>query len=291
MPAALLTFVLPGLASAAEDPGGTAAPEPAVVSTATCADGRAGACGPGRRLTFGGSALDGVTKVVFRGAAGAADDRAAAPGTVTATAVTVTVPATARTGAVSLIAPGGEARAEPVTLDPPKARPASADFVFPVRGRHRIGTTAVQRFGGARGHEGQDVFARCGVPVVANVAGTVKLAEFQGAAGNYVVVDGADGRSYAFMHLRRPASVAPGDAVYAGEPLGEVGDTGRASGCHLHFELWTSPGYYEGGHPVDPLGELRAWEKAAAAKARRARKARKARKARAARAAFAPATR
>jgi murein DD-endopeptidase MepM/ murein hydrolase activator NlpD len=39
-----------------------------------------------------------------------------------------------------------------------------------------------------------------------------------------------------------------------------VGDTGRASGCHLHFEEWTAPGWYAGGKPFDPLPDLRAWD-------------------------------
>jgi murein DD-endopeptidase MepM/ murein hydrolase activator NlpD len=36
-----------------------------------------------------------------------------------------------------------------------------------------------------------------------------------------------------------------------------VGQTGRASTCHLHFELWTAPGWYEGGEAVDPEQLLR----------------------------------
>jgi murein DD-endopeptidase MepM/ murein hydrolase activator NlpD len=39
-----------------------------------------------------------------------------------------------------------------------------------------------------------------------------------------------------------------------------VGETGRASGCHLHFELWTAPGWYKGGRAVDPLPTLRRWD-------------------------------
>jgi murein DD-endopeptidase MepM/ murein hydrolase activator NlpD len=39
-----------------------------------------------------------------------------------------------------------------------------------------------------------------------------------------------------------------------------VGDTGNASGCHLHFELWSAPGWYAGGEPFDPLPRLQRWD-------------------------------
>ena len=47
--------------------------------------------------------------------------------------------------------------------------------------------------------------------------------------------------------------------MVTGQPLGFVGDTGSASACHLHFEIWTEPGWYNGGSPVDPLPILRTW--------------------------------
>src|SRR5690606_19635758 len=80
-----------------------------------------------------------------------------------------------------------------------------------------------------------------------------------GAAGNYIVLQDAEGSSYAYMHLRDKALVDDGDRVRAGELIGYVGDTGRASGCHLHFERWTAPGWYEGGEPYDALPELKRW--------------------------------
>ena len=64
------------------------------------------------------------------------------------------------------------------------------------------------------------------------------------------------------MHLREHALVDEGDRVYTGQPLGYVGDTGDATACHLHFEMWTQPGWYKGGHPIDPLPSLKRWERA-----------------------------
>ena len=63
------------------------------------------------------------------------------------------------------------------------------------------------------------------------------------------------------MHLRDASLVDKGDHVYTGQPIGFVGDTGRASGCHLHFEIWTAPGWYSGGTAIDPLPLLQAWDK------------------------------
>ena len=62
------------------------------------------------------------------------------------------------------------------------------------------------------------------------------------------------------MHLRERASVRKGQRVAAGDLLGRVGDTGNASACHLHFEVWSNPGYYQGGHPLDPEPFLRGWD-------------------------------
>jgi len=147
----------------------------------------------------------------------------------------------------------------------PKAVPASFLFqrhIFPIRGAHTMGG-GTAAFGGGRGHQGQDVFARCGTRLVAARGGRVKFKQYHSAAGHYIVVDGdATGYDYAYMHLRQAALVDQGDQVYTGQPIGFVGDTGRAHGCHLHFEMWKGPGWYSGGSPIDPLPLLAAWDKA-----------------------------
>ena len=135
------------------------------------------------------------------------------------------------------------------------------DHLFPIRGRHDLGQSHTNMFGGGRGHQGQDMFASCGAPIAAARGGTVQFAGYHSRAGNYLVIDGAHtGDDYGYMHLRRPPLVRAGQRVFTGQLIGEVGDTGRASGCHLHFELWSAPGWYEGGRPFDPLPSLRRWD-------------------------------
>jgi len=131
---------------------------------------------------------------------------------------------------------------------------------FPLIGAHDYAEEQA-RFGGGRGHQGQDVFAACGTPVVAARGGVVEFAEYQSAAGNYLVIDGArTDVDSAYMHLREAALVVAGERVRTGQPIGFVGATGRASGCHLHFERWSGPGWYSGGAAFDPLPDLRAWD-------------------------------
>ena len=136
-------------------------------------------------------------------------------------------------------------------------------YAFPILGAHEYGMSA-GRFGAGRSghtHQGQDVMAACGTPLVAARGGIVQYSGYQGAAGNYVVIDGR-GTGYDFMyaHLAEPSPLATGDTVRTGQPIGIVGDTGDAQGCHLHFEMWEQPGWYEGGSPFDPLPYLEKWD-------------------------------
>ena len=137
------------------------------------------------------------------------------------------------------------------------------DHMFPIRGPHRYSMGA-GRFGAARSghiHQGQDVLAACGTPLVAARGGTVIYSGYHALAGYYVVIDGqGTGVDNAYMHLRSPALVSTGERVYTGQPIGEVGDTGDAQGCHLHFEEWSAPGWYKGGRPFDPLPDLKRWD-------------------------------
>ena len=91
----------------------------------------------------------------------------------------------------------------------------------------------------------------------------MQLVDRHSSAGNYIVLDAeGTGIDYAYMHLKQKAIPREGSKVNKGEKIGEVGDTGNASGCHLHFEKWTSPGYYEGGNASRTVTDaLKKWDR------------------------------
>lgn len=162
-------------------------------------------------------------------------------------------------GASASIARRASASSEPLSLGF-----ALYGYAFPILGRHEFGGAA-GRFGAGRAghtHQGQDTMAACGTPLIAARGGTVQYSGYQYAAGNYVVIDGK-GTSLDFMyaHLAEPSPLRTGDPVRTGQPIGIVGDTGDATACHLHFEIWTAPGWYEGGSPIDPLPSLEKWDR------------------------------
>lgn len=154
----------------------------------------------------------------------------------------------------------GGAQAAVVADGPPPTAFDVFDAIFPIRGKHDLGQSATNNFGGGRGHKGQDMFAACGTRLVAARGGTVMAAGQESRAGNYVVIGGPDTQSYVYMHMREPSPLRKGQRVLTGQEVGEVGETGRASGCHLHFEMWTAPGWYQGGTAVDPRPELSRWD-------------------------------
>lgn len=137
--------------------------------------------------------------------------------------------------------------------------------IFPIRKASFNFGGAGSRFGAPRSghtHQGQDVAAPCGSMLAAAQGGQVVTRSFQaGGAGNYVVIHGADaGYDYVYMHMKTPGPLSAGQTVKTGQRIGKVGNTGDSQGCHLHFELWSPPGWYRGGHPLDPLPSLQYWD-------------------------------
>ncbi|HYF25163.1 MAG TPA: M23 family metallopeptidase [Baekduia sp.] len=148
----------------------------------------------------------------------------------------------------------------PVTPAPVPSGPDGG--IFPVQGPFTYG----DGFGADRGdhrHEGVDMSAPAGTPVVAPLAGTITSVDVQEeGAGHYVVETLPDGRALFFAHCRAGSVVArPGAAVAAGARLCDVGSTGRSSGPHLHFEVWEGGWRVRGSRAVDPLPLLRSWER------------------------------
>lgn len=131
-------------------------------------------------------------------------------------------------------------------------------YIFPVRGPHSYG----DGIGAGRGHQGGDILARCGVPLVAARAGTVHYNSYQASgAGNYLVINVIGGGSHVYMHMPSRSPLKVGAKVRTGQRIGAVGTTGRSSACHLHFEVWSAPGWYQGGTFLDPMPMLRAWDR------------------------------
>ena len=135
----------------------------------------------------------------------------------------------------------------------------NVDGVFPLpRGHYSYG----DGLGAGRGHEGQDIMSKCGKPIVSAQPGRVQMNKRQSAAGNYIVIDGkGKDKDLAYMHMKKKSKLKVGEKVDMGEEIGKVGDTGDATACHLHFEMWSNPGWYEGGHPVNPKPSLKKWAK------------------------------
>ena len=63
------------------------------------------------------------------------------------------------------------------------------------------------------------------------------------------------------MHMEKKGRPKEGSRVKTGEMIGRESDTGDAQGCHLHFEIWSAPGWYEGGHVLNPTRPLKKWDK------------------------------
>lgn len=102
-------------------------------------------------------------------------------------------------------------------------------------------------------HKAVDIANADGPDILASQGGTVITAGWNaGGYGNYVVVDHGNGYKTWYGHMVTGSlAVKAGDVVKQGQKLGRMGNTGRSTGTHLHFEIRTKDGF------VDPLSVLK----------------------------------
>ncbi|WP_062199868.1 murein hydrolase activator EnvC family protein [Massilibacterium senegalense] len=145
----------------------------------------------------------------------------------------------------------GGSSAQASVATPSFAAPSSGGFIRPTSGRFSSG------FGmrGGRPHNGVDIAAPEGTPIVAAASGRV-IASTMGRPGNYggygnvvVIRHNLDGKTYDTLYAHMVSrSVSVGQTVSQGQVIGGVGNTGDSQGNHLHFEI--HPGGYK--NPVNP---------------------------------------
>ena len=109
------------------------------------------------------------------------------------------------------------------------------------------------RRSGGRRHEGQDILAPKGAPIVSPTKAVVLETGVWNGAGKYVTTANPGGEIFIYMHLDRVADLKPGELLSVGELIGYVGNTGNAGGGspHLHIEI------RKNGKAADPLPRLR----------------------------------
>ncbi|WP_229665023.1 M23 family metallopeptidase [Paracoccus acridae] len=122
-------------------------------------------------------------------------------------------------------------------------------LAMPVKNSFRYTSGFGRRWG--RAHEGIDMAAPTGTPVVAPGDGVVTFAGRQGAYGNLIKIEHELGVETRYGHLSR-IRVRVGQRVSQGELIGDIGNTGRSTGPHLHYEVRMN------GRAVDPMSFIKA---------------------------------
>ena len=129
----------------------------------------------------------------------------------------------------------------------PGGATGTGSFIWPVP----CSTRVTSRYGNRidpftlqeRYHAGIDIdgFGNAGNSIVAADGGSVKTASYDGDYGYYVVIDHGNATQTLYAHMSGLA-VSAGDSVEQGQVIGYLGDTGRATGVHCHFEVFVNGG-------------------------------------------------
>ncbi|MBK4215280.1 M23 family metallopeptidase [Paracoccus caeni] len=124
-------------------------------------------------------------------------------------------------------------------------------LAMPVKSSFRYTSGFGRRWG--RAHEGIDMAAPTGTPVYVTGDGVVTHAGRQGAYGNLIKIQHELGTETRYAHLSR-IRVTVGQRVSQGDLIGDMGNTGRSTGPHLHYEVRMN------GRAVDPMSFIKAAE-------------------------------
>lgn len=119
-------------------------------------------------------------------------------------------------------------------------------FTWPCPGYKRISDEYGNRMhpilGVEKFHNGIDLAASTGTPILAAYDGDVVAADYSGSMGNYIMIDHGSGLYTIYMHCSA-LYVSKGQSVYKGQNIAAVGSTGRSTGPHLHFSVRLSGNY------------------------------------------------
>ena len=124
-----------------------------------------------------------------------------------------------------------------------------APFAMPVKSGYRLTSGFGRRWG--RLHAGTDFAGPVGTPIYATGDGVVRQAGWSGGYGQMVTIEHEFGIETRYAHLSR-IRVSVGERVSKGDRIGDMGNTGRSTGPHLHYETRVN------GNPVNPMNFIRA---------------------------------
>lgn len=152
------------------------------------------------------------------------------------------------TAVISFRLPGGQGKGRAAETEKTAADQAVTPNIWPARGYISLS------FGPARNpftgkvmfHNGIDIVAKAGTPVTAPADGTVTLAGLKGDFGNLIILDHGSGYITRYAHLQS-IQVEKGDRVKRGDIIGKVGNSGKSTGSHLHYEVRLNE------KPVNPI--------------------------------------